>query len=55
MNNILVNFLFMSSLLKASQLGLQPKRPIYYRQKVKTGLCLRNFGQPNEQQRHFNE
>jgi hypothetical protein len=28
---------------------------IYYRRVVKTGFCLRDFGQTNEQQRHFNK
>jgi hypothetical protein len=35
--------------------SLQNKRRFYYRWMVKIGFCLRDFGQTNEQQRHFNE
>jgi len=38
-----------------SPLGPQPKRRFYYRREVKTGFWLRDFGQANEQQRHFND
>jgi hypothetical protein len=34
--------------------GPQPKRRFYYRQVVNAGFCLKDFGQTNEQQRHFN-
>jgi hypothetical protein len=45
------NFVARSSLNQ----GPQHKSRFYYRREVKTGFCLRDFGQTNEQQCKLNE